>query len=617
MHPATALETNATEEEDEYDEGDDDYDEGDDIEAEAQDMARRLQEQLRADIAKAQQEAAATIAAQHTQVSLVPSIHTHSTPRQASASTSANRQTTAIVTMKAIISFASRNPIVHATLSTYTVPSAGDANLLDVFQSCISSGVVSKNAAKPLSQVVLSLSKSDFFASRNSSITQADRSKRKRDHLDDSETGIADARAYKRAAIHQPDLIDQISEAVRLVSHTFTSSATNILEPAVIASIQPQLHQIFLFAVTSTPCASSPYKAGALQELAGLVQMLGVLSGVHIGSGTSPSHPDSWTAHPTSADIGAAVYPCLVPACNKTFHRLYSLRAHQRTHTLVDRPYRCTYCPASFVRNHDLKRHARLHDKKAWRCSGCGKVFSRRDAIKRHQDNRGRSGGKTRGEPDGGESACACAEIEEVEVDKPNVDDEASRRAKLWNGIAAGHTAQPPDGGPVASASGHGGYGSGNEAWPLEEGEVVPGVIEQAQTTVLQLLGLLQAYVARSTGMSPPPGQPQAPVPGSSTLASVIANAQSASTMSLQIPPAAGGQASAGPSPFIDINPTSSSNPMSTSLSLSWLSEDQTRLLEQAITQAASAAQAQAEAEAALEEEGDEDEDDGETHGID
>ena len=43
---------------------------------------------------------------------------------------------------------------------------------------------------------------------------------------------------------------------------------------------------------------------------------------------------------------------------------------------------------------------------------------------------------------------------------------------------------------------------------------------------------------------------------------------------------------------------------------LPWLSEEQTKLLEQAIAQAASAAQAQAEAEAALEEEEDADDDD-------
>ena len=97
-------------------------------------------------------------------------------------------------------------------------------------------------------------------------------------------------------------------------------------------------------------------------------------------------------------------------------------------------------CPASFVRNHDLKRHMLLHDKKAWRCAGCNKIFSRRDAIKRHKDARGRALGGKGGRPgdaDAVDTACAFAEIEEVEVDKTEGEEEISRRAKLWNGIAA------------------------------------------------------------------------------------------------------------------------------------------------------------------------------------
>ncbi|KAL1919376.1 uncharacterized protein VTP21DRAFT_2069 [Calcarisporiella thermophila] len=50
-----------------------------------------------------------------------------------------------------------------------------------------------------------------------------------------------------------------------------------------------------------------------------------------------------------------------------------------------DRPYRCDKCPQSFTRNHDLKRHKRIHlDVKPYPCEFCGKPFSRRDALKRH-----------------------------------------------------------------------------------------------------------------------------------------------------------------------------------------------------------------------------------------
>ncbi|OAV97783.1 hypothetical protein PTTG_25963 [Puccinia triticina 1-1 BBBD Race 1] len=51
----------------------------------------------------------------------------------------------------------------------------------------------------------------------------------------------------------------------------------------------------------------------------------------------------------------------------------------------LDRPYKCDKCGSSFSRNHDLKRHARIHlDIKPFPCSCCDKAFARKDALKRH-----------------------------------------------------------------------------------------------------------------------------------------------------------------------------------------------------------------------------------------
>lgn len=48
-----------------------------------------------------------------------------------------------------------------------------------------------------------------------------------------------------------------------------------------------------------------------------------------------------------------------------------------------DRPYRCDICPQSFNRNHDLKRHKRIHLAiKPYPCEYCDKAFSRKDALK-------------------------------------------------------------------------------------------------------------------------------------------------------------------------------------------------------------------------------------------
>ncbi len=53
----------------------------------------------------------------------------------------------------------------------------------------------------------------------------------------------------------------------------------------------------------------------------------------------------------------------------------------QMGHT--ERPFKCDQCPQSFNRNHDLKRHKRIHlAVKPFPCGHCDKSFSRKDALK-------------------------------------------------------------------------------------------------------------------------------------------------------------------------------------------------------------------------------------------
>jgi uncharacterized Zn-finger protein len=48
-----------------------------------------------------------------------------------------------------------------------------------------------------------------------------------------------------------------------------------------------------------------------------------------------------------------------------------------------DRPFKCDQCSQSFHRNHDLKRHKRVHlVVKPFPCNYCAKSFSRKDALK-------------------------------------------------------------------------------------------------------------------------------------------------------------------------------------------------------------------------------------------
>lgn len=52
-------------------------------------------------------------------------------------------------------------------------------------------------------------------------------------------------------------------------------------------------------------------------------------------------------------------------------------------HPHNDRPFKCDQCTQSFNRNHDLKRHKRIHLAiKPFPCGFCDKSFSRKDALK-------------------------------------------------------------------------------------------------------------------------------------------------------------------------------------------------------------------------------------------
>jgi len=116
-----------------------------------------------------------------------------------------------------------------------------------------------------------------------------------------------------------------------------------------------------------SPYGNRPYYPASVQQNLGgaVLSNLGNPSGqMHImGGGISPLNP---------------------------YHQAHALGAHHTLYqgpgTHQDRPYRCDTCTQSFNRNHDLKRHKRIHlAVKPFPCKHCDKAFSRKDALKVRQ----------------------------------------------------------------------------------------------------------------------------------------------------------------------------------------------------------------------------------------
>lgn len=77
-------------------------------------------------------------------------------------------------------------------------------------------------------------------------------------------------------------------------------------------------------------------------------------------------------------------WTCLWEGCGKVHGRKENARAHVQTH-LNDRQFKCPHCFKSFVRSHDLKRHAKVHSGVHPHLCPCGRSFGRHDALTRHR----------------------------------------------------------------------------------------------------------------------------------------------------------------------------------------------------------------------------------------
>ena len=105
-----------------------------------------------------------------------------------------------------------------------------------------------------------------------------------------------------------------------------------------------------------------------------------------IGGPYSHTAETLWPLAPNSLDAFAGI-----PAPTGQVARLTLTSAadksklKSRSSLPPPKQFKCSACDAIFSRNHDLKRHARIHlAVKPFPCGYCDKAFSRKDALKRH-----------------------------------------------------------------------------------------------------------------------------------------------------------------------------------------------------------------------------------------
>jgi hypothetical protein len=94
------------------------------------------------------------------------------------------------------------------------------------------------------------------------------------------------------------------------------------------------------------------------------------------------SHP-----HPSSGHhIAPSPYPSTVSRSTSVSDVTGPPAAYEReSANTEERQFKCDECPHAFHRNHDLKRHKRIHlEVKPFPCHWCDKRFTRKDALKRH-----------------------------------------------------------------------------------------------------------------------------------------------------------------------------------------------------------------------------------------
>ncbi|KAK8212893.1 hypothetical protein M8818_003058 [Zalaria obscura] len=203
----------------------------------------------------------------------------------------------------------------------------------------------------------------------------------------------ATQQSYGSAPVTQPSPVNAQEAFARpppTPSYSYSSTSSN-----------PQQQSSYTTPYSSgpSPIHHSPLSAGGAMSRASPINSHGQIPPLQSQTHQSPYSQHRPYSYPLPGPVLSNVnnpngqlglvgnLPLMMPSYNSGHAAQMHMYAHPAAQASPanDRPFKCDQCPQSFNRNHDLKRHKRIHlAVKPFPCGHCDKSFSRKDALKRH-----------------------------------------------------------------------------------------------------------------------------------------------------------------------------------------------------------------------------------------